>query len=105
MPQTTADHEVTVINVFTVEPDNQQMLVELLVQAAQQIMSKQPGYKSARIHRSLDGAKVAVHAQWRSRKDFEGLAGNPEAAVHMRRARDLATFEPVLYEVVFSHPG
>lgn len=80
-------------------------LLDLLVQVAQQIMSEQPGYKSARVHRSLDGTKVAVYAQWRSRKDFEGLAGNPEAAAHMRRARELASFEPVLYEIMSSHPA
>jgi heme-degrading monooxygenase HmoA len=105
MIRTTADHETTMINVFSVAPENQQELIQLLVQAAQHIMSKQPGYRSARIHRSLDGTKVAVQAQWRSREDFEGLAGNPEAAAHMRRARALAAFEPVLYEIVFTHPG
>jgi heme-degrading monooxygenase HmoA len=93
------------INVFNVEPDNQQTLVELLVQTAQQIMSKQPGYRSARVLRSLDGTKVAVHAQWRTREDFEALAGNPEVAAHMRRVRALASFEPVLYQSVFTYPG
>ncbi|MQA86011.1 MAG: antibiotic biosynthesis monooxygenase [Streptosporangiales bacterium] len=94
---------VTLINVFTVEPEKQQQLVTLLLRATEDVMSKQPGYLSARIHRSLDGSKVAVYAQWRSREDFEGLANNPDAAAHMRRARALATFEPVLYEAVFTH--
>jgi heme-degrading monooxygenase HmoA len=94
---------VTMINVFTVEPENQQQLVDLLTQAAETIMSKQPGYLSARIHRGLDGRRVAVQAQWRSQADFEALAANPGAAAHMRRARALASFEPVLYEIVFTH--
>lgn len=92
--------DITMINVFDVEPGNQQRLVDLLVRANENVMSKQPGYLSARIHRSLDGRKVAVYAGWRSRADFEALAANPDAAAHMRRARDLATFEPVLYEIV-----
>jgi heme-degrading monooxygenase HmoA len=94
---------VTLINVFSVDPGNQQQLLELLQQATEGVMSQQPGYLSARIHRGLDGTRVAVHAQWRSRQDFEALANNPKAAAHMRRARALASFEPVLYEVVFTH--
>lgn len=94
---------VTMINVFTVEPDNQQQLVDLLTGAAENVMTKQPGYLSARVHRGLDGSKVAVLAHWRSRANFEALAANPDAAAHMRRARALASFEPVLYEVVFTH--
>jgi heme-degrading monooxygenase HmoA len=94
---------VTLINVFTVEPGNQQQLVDLLVEATEQVMSRQPGYVAANIHRSLDGTKVVNYAQWRSREDFQAIASNPEAAEHMRRAAALASFEPSLYEVVFTH--
>jgi heme-degrading monooxygenase HmoA len=94
---------ITVINVFTVEPQNQHLLVDLLRNATVGVMAKQPGYISARIHRGLDGTRVAVCAQWRSREDFQALATIPDAAAHMRRARVLASFEPVLYEVVFTH--
>jgi heme-degrading monooxygenase HmoA len=94
---------VTMINVFTVEPDNQQALVDLLVRAADEVMSKQAGYLSARIHRSLDGRRVAVDARWRSAEEFAALAENADAAAHMSRARALATFEPVLYELVLTH--
>ena len=94
---------VTLINVFAVEPENQQALVDLLVRATDDIMSKQAGYLSARIHRSLDGRKVAVYAQWRSTDDVMALTENAEAAAHMQRARTLATFEPVLYDNVLAH--
>jgi heme-degrading monooxygenase HmoA len=94
---------VTMINVFTVEPDNQQALVDLLVQAADEVMRKQPGYLSARIHRSLDGRRVAVDARWRSAEEFVALTENADAAAHMKRARTLATFEPVLYQLVLTH--
>jgi heme-degrading monooxygenase HmoA len=104
MTQAPADCEaVTLINVFTVESERQQALVDLLAQATEEVMSKQPGYLSARIHRSLDGTRVANYAQWRSRADVEALAESSEAAAHMRRVRALASFEPVLYEVVFTH--
>jgi heme-degrading monooxygenase HmoA len=94
---------VTMINVFTFEREHQQQVVDLLTRAVETVMSRQPGYLSARIHRGLDGTRAAVYAQWRSREDFAALATNPDAAAHMRRVRALATFEPVLYEVVLAH--
>ncbi len=61
----TGQHIVTLVNVFTVAPDRQQALVDLLVAATEQTMCHQPGYVSANIHRSLDGTKVVNYAQWR----------------------------------------
>ena len=40
---------LTPINVFTVSPDDQQRLVELLVEATEAVISHQPGYVSANI--------------------------------------------------------
>jgi quinol monooxygenase YgiN len=62
---------VTLINVFTVAPENQQRLIDLLVEATQGTMRNQPGYISANIHKSLDGTRVTNYAQWRSQADFE----------------------------------
>ena len=93
---------VTLINVFTVAPDEQQRLVEVLVDATQAVMRKQPGFVSANIHRSLDGRRVTNYAQWRSREAFEAMLQNQEAAEHMGEAAKIAErFEPHLYEVSF----
>jgi antibiotic biosynthesis monooxygenase (ABM) superfamily enzyme len=73
----------TLIKVFTVAPEDQQRLVDLLVEATEQVMSKQPGYLAANIHRSLDGTN---YAQWRSPQEFEAMTRNPDAVAHMRRA-------------------
>ena len=100
---TTDKSLVTLINVFTVSPENQQRLVDLLVEATQRTMRNQPGYLSANIHKSLDGTRVTNYAQWRSQADFEAIEKNPEVAVHMRAALQLATsFEPHLYKVSFT---
>jgi antibiotic biosynthesis monooxygenase (ABM) superfamily enzyme len=93
---------VTLINVFTVEPEDQQRLVELLVEATEQTMRQVPGYVSANIHRGLDGRHVANYAQWRSPQDFRAMLDNPEAGVHMDAIRKLATNEGYLYEVVYT---
>lgn len=93
---------VTLINVFTVEPEYQQRLVDVLVEATQAVMRRQPGYVSANIHRSLDGTRVTNYAQWRSREVFEAMLRDPEATAHREEASRIAEkFEPYLYEVSF----
>ena len=93
---------VTLINVFTVEPENQQRLLDLLVGATESVMNKLPGFVSANLHKSLDGTRVVNYAQWRSREAFEAMLDNPKAAVHMKEAEKIAEkFEPHLYEVSF----
>ena len=95
---------VTLINVFTVRPENQQKLVDLLVEATEQVMRHLDGFISANIHRSLDGSKVTNYAQWASREAFEALQKNADAAPHMKEAAEMAEkFEPFLYEVVSVH--
>ena len=94
-----ADSPVTFINVFAVEPARQQELLDLLDQATQ-VVRRAPGFISARLHRSVDGAKVAMYAQWQSAGHYQAMRGNPEAAPFLERALAFATFEPGMYEVV-----
>jgi quinol monooxygenase YgiN len=93
---------VTLINVFTVRPEQQQRLVDLLVEATEAVMKYQPGYVSANIHKSVDGTRVTNYAQWRSREAFEAMLNDSEAEAHMKEAARIAEkFEPHLYEVSF----
>src|SRR5215213_4249069 len=88
---------VTLINVFTVAPEDQQRLVDVLVDATQTVMRNKQGFISANIHRSLDGARVTNYAQWQSREAFEAMLGDQEAAEHMGEAARIAeSFEPHL---------
>jgi len=93
----------TLINVFTVKPERQQELIDLLAEATEAVMRHQPGFISANLHRSFDGQRVTNYAQWRSREDFETMLQNPAAQIHMRQAAETAeSFEPHLYEVAFA---
>ena len=95
---------VTLINVFTVEPENQQRLVDVLVEATEKVMSKQPGFVSANLHRSLDGKRVANYSQWTSVEDYMAMLQNPHVLPHMTEATYLATFDAHLYEVSHANP-
>ena len=93
---------VTLINVFTVAPEKQDRLLDVLVGATESVMNGMPGFVSANLHKSLDGTKVVNYAQWRSKEDFEAMLRDQEAAAHMGEAAKIAEkFEPHLYEVSF----
>lgn len=91
---------VTLINIFRVEPENQEKLVRMLLDATEGTMRALPGFVSANIHRSLDGTRVTNYAQWRTRDDFEAMLANPEATERMDKVAKIATCEAHLYEVV-----
>lgn len=97
---TSQNGPVTLINVFTVEPANQQRLIELLTAATEGSVRYAPGFISARLHRSLDGTKVTMYAQWRSRADYEAMRADPAPLPYLQQATAIARFEPGMYEVV-----
>lgn len=93
----------TLINVFNVDPVNQQELVNLLIEATEETMRNLTGFISANIHQSLDGERVVNYAQWKSKKHFEQMLSNPAAIPHMKEAEELInSFEPIQTDVVDS---
>ena len=91
---------VTLINVFTVEPGNQQQLLELLAHATESSVRHAPGFISSSLHRGLDGTKVTMYAQWRSVEDYQAMRENPAPLPYLQQALAIARFEPGMYEVV-----
>jgi len=91
---------VTFINVFTVAPENQERLVGLLTQVTEGSVRHAAGFVSSSLHRSLDGTKVTMYAQWRTIEDYEAMRKDPTPAPFLREALTFAKFEPGMYEVV-----
>ena len=91
---------VTLINVFTVEPANQQQLLELLTRATETSVRHAPGFISSSLHRGLDGTKVTMYAQWRSIEDYEAMRADPRPLPYLQQALTMAKFDPGMYEVV-----
>jgi quinol monooxygenase YgiN len=101
MPEISATNRVvTLINVFTVAPTNQQRLLEVLTRATEVSVRYAPGLVSASLHRSLDGTKVTLYAQWRRVEDYEAMRQDPAPLPFLQEAVAIATFEPGIYEVV-----
>jgi quinol monooxygenase YgiN len=97
---------VTLINVFTVdEPANQRQLLELLACATETSVRNAPGFISASLHRSLDGTKVTMYAQWRTVADYQAMRENPTPLPYLQQALAIAKFDPGMYEVVETYSG
>jgi quinol monooxygenase YgiN len=92
---------LTLINIFTVSPSNQQKLVDLLIRATE-IVKTTPGFISSSLHVSLDGAKVTMYAQWTSIEDYNKMRSNPAASPFLQQAIEIASFEPGMYKVIKS---
>ncbi|MGW1289890.1 antibiotic biosynthesis monooxygenase family protein [Streptomyces sp. NPDC001118] len=94
----------TLINVFTISPDRQAELIDLLAGATEETMKHQPGFICANFHASLDGERVINYAQWESEEYYRAMLANPEARVHMDKAATIASdVQPRLYRVASSH--
>jgi quinol monooxygenase YgiN len=91
---------VTFINVFTVDPGDQQRLVDLLAKVTETSVRHAHGFVSSTLHRSLDGRKVTMYAQWRTKEDYEQMRQDPTPTPFLQEALSFATFEPGIYDVV-----
>lgn len=92
---------VTQINVFTVSPENQQALIDLLQNAAR-FASQIPGWVSASIHKSLDGTRVVNYAQSKDIESAKRIIDALREAGWLDRNKLLGEAHPGLYEVVFT---
>ncbi|MGI5458773.1 antibiotic biosynthesis monooxygenase family protein [Streptomyces sp. CA-249302] len=94
----------TLINVFTVSPDRQSELIELLARATEETMKHQPGFICANFHASQDGERVVNYAQWESEEHYRTMLANPAARIHMDQAATIATdVQPRLFRVQSTH--
>jgi quinol monooxygenase YgiN len=91
---------ITLINVFTVDPANQQRLIEILTTATETSVSRANGFISATLHRSTDGTKVTMVAQWQSMADYQAMRNDPAPRHFFEEALSIAKFDPGLYEVI-----
>ena len=93
----------TLINVFIVDPENQEKLIRILQEATESVIQSLPGFVSANIHKSLDGTRVVNYAQWKRKEDLEAMLQNPQAREHLDECFKLSNPNPHLYEVVSIH--
>jgi heme-degrading monooxygenase HmoA len=107
-PSTPADHPVTLINSFVVDPARDEAFLALWTEASRYFRS-QPGFVSLRFHRAVtpdaDYRYVNV-ASWASLADFQAAHATDEfrALVTQDVWKEFPA-NPALYEVVVADDG
>lgn len=91
----------TFINVFTVEPTQQDILVHRIQSDAENTISRQTGFIKAIIYRSLDGSRVINLVQWESIEASRAIHRNPDIAAGFASYQELGVeMDLRYYEIV-----
>ncbi len=91
---------VAFINVFDVDPERQQALIELLKEGTEEVIRHRPGFVSLTLYASADGARVVNVAEWRSGGDIAATREDPAAQDYAKRTARIATAAASLCSVV-----
>jgi quinol monooxygenase YgiN len=83
----------TLINILTVEPENQTKLAELLRDNTDNVVSMLDGWISTSFVVAKDRRRVVIYSQWRNLASVEAMQRNPEMGAYFPRIAALAAFE------------
>jgi len=101
MPQIHASNQpVTQITIVEADAGKQEEALSLMIERAR-FMSKQPGFVSISLHRSLDGKRIVNYIQWQKREQLQSAHKSPgfrKEWEHFDRLTD--GIDPHLYEVI-----
>lgn len=100
-PQIDADAKLTtLINVFSVAPDDRDQLVALLKEGTAAWISKVPGFVSSSLHVSRDGQRVVIYGQWRSADGIAAMRQHPQMPAYFERIKAIAQMEAMTCDVM-----
>ena len=91
----------TLVNVFTVEPDNQPKVLGLLQDGTDTLFSKMPGWISTNLLASRDGRQVVVYSQWRDDKAIDAFRQDPRIKPYLQSFAALARHEAFTCDVAY----
>src|SRR6187402_1873256 len=90
---------VTQITCVSLEPGQQAEALALMVERAS-FMSRQPGFISISLHRSIDGRSIVNYVQWSSQDKLRSAHHSPEFRKEWNRFDRLTeSITPQIYEV------
>jgi quinol monooxygenase YgiN len=96
--------QVTIlINILTVEPENQQKLIELLRDSTENVVSKFGGWISTSFTAANDQRHVVIYSQWRDLASVEAMQTNPDMVAYFPRLAALAALDSLAGDVVYNH--
>ena len=93
--------EVIFINMFTIPQGKQpEELIAMLRNITRDVMQRQKGFRSSKLHVSLDRERVVVYSEWDSEDDFRNVFQLPEAREQLDRIIREFPRDPRFYTVV-----
>jgi len=93
----------TLINILTVEPENQQKLIELLRGNTESVVTRLDGWISTSFIAAKDQCHVVIYSQWRDFASVEAMRANPDMVAYFPRIAALAALDSFAGDVVYNH--
>jgi quinol monooxygenase YgiN len=93
----------TLINTLTVEPENQQQLIELLRDCTENVVTQLDGWISTSFIAATDQRHVVIYSQWRDVVSVEAMQANPDMLAYFPKFAALAAFDGIAGDVVYNH--
>ena len=93
----------TLINILTVEPENQQKLIKLLRDNTESVVSRLDGWISTSFTAATDQRHVVIYSQWRDLASVEAMQTNPDMVACFPKIAALAAFDSLAGDVVYNH--
>ena len=93
----------TLINILTVEPENQQKLIELLRANTENVVTRLDGWISTSFIAAKNQRHVVIYSQWRDLASMEAMRTNPDMVAYFPRIAALAAFDSFAGDVVYNH--
>ena len=92
---------ITLVNVFTVEPEKLPGLLNLLRDGTETFFSKMPGFVSSSVLTSRDHSRAINYSQWKSADAIAAFRKDPRFAPYIQQLRALATAEGIECDVAY----
>ena len=93
----------TLINILTVEPENQQKLIKLLRDNTENVITRLDGWISTSFIAATDQRHVVIYSQWQDPASLEAMRTNPDMVAYFPRIAALAAFDSLSGDVVYNH--
>ena len=93
----------TLINVLTVEPENQTKLLASLRENCDTVICHLSGWISTSFIASHDKRHVVIHSQWRDLDAVQAMQADPKMRAYFPHVAALASFDSITGAVAYSH--
>jgi quinol monooxygenase YgiN len=93
----------TLINILTVEPENQQKLIELLRDCTEKVVTQLDGWISTSFIAATDQRRVVIYSQWRDAGSVEAMQAHPDMFAYFPKFAALSAFDGFAGDVVYNH--